>query len=67
RLMALADVYDALTTPRVYKRAWTIGDTETLILEERGKHFCPDVVDAFTKVRHEFRDIVERLADIVVE
>jgi len=67
RLMALADVYDALTTPRVYKPAWSVEDTEKLILEERGKHFCPEVVDAFAEVRDDFRDIVARLADIVVE
>ena len=47
RLMALADVFDALTTPRVYKRAWSVEEATQLITEQRGKHFDPAVADAF--------------------
>jgi len=47
RIVALADVFDALTTPRVYKDAWSIDDAVSHIQRERGKHFDPKVVAAF--------------------
>ncbi len=45
--MALADVYDALVSPRVYKPALPHEEAVRIIESERGKHFDPDVVDAF--------------------
>lgn len=47
RIVALADVFDALTTPRVYKDAWSVDDAVAHIQRERGKHFDPGVVAAF--------------------
>jgi response regulator RpfG family c-di-GMP phosphodiesterase len=47
RLMALADVYDALRTDRPYKRAFPHDTTRTIIIEGKGTHFDPDVVEAF--------------------
>lgn len=47
RLMALADVFDALISPRVYKSAMTDGEAHDVIVEGRGSHFDPDVVDGF--------------------
>lgn len=47
RIVHLADVFDALTTPRVYKLAWTSEDAAGVIRESRGKMFDPDVVRAF--------------------
>ncbi len=47
RIVALADVFDALTTPRVYKDAWSVDDAVQHIQRERGKHFDPAVVNAF--------------------
>ena len=47
RIVHLADVFDALTTPRVYKLAWTSDDAAGVIRESRGKMFDPDVVRAF--------------------
>ena len=47
RIVHLADVYDALTTPRVYKLAWTSDDAAGVIRESRGKMFDPDVTRAF--------------------
>ena len=47
RLMALADVFDALTTARVYKAAMSEAKAKAIILSERGEHFDPAVVDAF--------------------
>lgn len=49
RLMALSDVYDALISKRVYKAAFTHQEAKRIILEGRGTHFDPDVVDAFIK------------------
>jgi response regulator RpfG family c-di-GMP phosphodiesterase len=47
RIVALADVFDALTSPRVYKSAWTVDDAVAHIQRESGKHFDPAVVAAF--------------------
>jgi len=63
RLMALADVYDALMTRRVYKPPFDLVETTRIICEGRAKHFDPDVVDAFMACREQFADIAERFAD----
>ena len=63
RLMALADVYDALTTMRVYKRAWTHEEARAHILGLRGKKFDPDVVAAFELEEAKFKTIGLELAD----
>ena len=47
RIVAVADVFDALLHKRCYKAAWTLDDVLALIREQRGKHFDPKVVDAF--------------------
>ncbi|MDA8622406.1 DUF3369 domain-containing protein [Psychrosphaera sp.] len=47
RIVAVADVFDALLHKRCYKPAWTLDDVLALIEEQRGKHFDPKVVDAF--------------------
>ncbi len=47
RIAALADVFDALTSERPYKKAWAIEDAVTLIGENRGTHFDPQLVDIF--------------------
>jgi len=54
RLMAIADVYDALVTDRPYKKAFPHSDAVQIILEGSGKHFDPILVDLFLKVHHEF-------------
>lgn len=59
RLMAIVDVYDALISERVYKRAWSHAEAVALIREERGKHFDPDVVDAFLAKEDTIRAIAE--------
>lgn len=48
RIVAVADVFDALTSSRPYKKAWSIEDACDLIKNESGKHFDPSVVDAFS-------------------
>ncbi|MDR0549834.1 MAG: response regulator [Deltaproteobacteria bacterium] len=47
RIVAVADVFDALMSRRPYKRAFTVDQTVTIIQEGRGRHFDPNVVDAF--------------------
>lgn len=47
RIVALADVFDALTTPRVYKDAWSVEDAVAHIRRESGHHFDPRIVEAF--------------------
>lgn len=63
RLMALADVYDALSCKRVYKSAISHDDVLSIILEGRGKHFDPDVVDAFVAIQQQFIEIAEKFRD----
>jgi putative two-component system response regulator len=63
RLMALADVYDALISRRIYKEAMSQEDAVAIIEEGRGRHFDPDVVEAFRAVAGEFRAIAERFGD----
>jgi putative two-component system response regulator len=57
RIMALADVYDALASKRVYKEPMSHEDACRIILAEAGKQFDPDVVAAFARVEQKFRDI----------
>ncbi len=63
RLMALADVFDALINERVYKDAFPLDLARELILQGRGAHFDPQVVDAFDAVFEEFRQIALQFAD----
>jgi putative two-component system response regulator len=49
RIVAVADVFDALTSPRPYKKAWSIEDAVTYICENAGSHFDPEVVEQFKK------------------
>jgi len=63
RLMALADVYDALICRRVYKKAMPHEEAVGIIVDGRGGHFDPDVVDAFLDVVDEFQSIARRFAE----
>ena len=57
RIMALADVYDALISKRVYKPAYSHGQAVDMIVEGRGTHFDPDIVDALLDIAGEFQTI----------
>lgn len=46
RIVALADVFDALTSPRPYRRAWSLDETLALVRAQRERHFDPEIVDA---------------------
>ena len=63
RLMALADVFDALMNRRVYKPPLSLEQTTEMIRAGRGSHFDPDVVDAFLACRERFAEIATRFAD----
>jgi len=63
RLMAVADVYDALCSRRVYKAAMPHAKAVEIIREGRGQHFDPDLVDAFLELQEEFQEITRRYAD----
>lgn len=53
RIVAVADVFDALVHNRPYKRAWSIEDAVREIKAQRGRQFDPDIVDAFTTLPHD--------------
>ena len=64
RITAIADVFDALGSDRVYKKAWDDEKIFQLFRDEKGKHFDPKLVDIFFKhldkflqIRDEFKDI----------
>lgn len=65
RIMALADVFDALITKRVYKEPYSYTAAREIIANERGKHFDPDIVDAFFSNFNEFIRIAERFSESV--
>jgi putative two-component system response regulator len=63
RLMALADVYDAMSCRRVYKSAMEHNEVADIIIDGKGKHFDPDVVEAFIVVMGEFKGIATMYRD----
>lgn len=67
RLMALADVFDALISPRAYKAPVPFEEARELIAAQRGRHFDPDVTDAFLADFDEFVRVAKRYSDPVVQ
>ena len=63
RIIALADVYDALTSARCYKPAFSFEKSESIIVSEKGYHFDPQVVECFENCRLKFREIADNLRD----
>jgi len=59
RIVALADVYDALVSKRVYKSAMPHDTAKAIIVKDRGTHFDPVVVDAFLRCEAQFIEILE--------
>ncbi len=57
RIVAIADVFDALTSVRPYKEAWSIDKALEYINNESGKHFDPDLVDAMLSIRNTLEQI----------
>lgn len=63
RIVALADVFDALTSKRPYKEAWSLEDTMALIREQSGKHFDPSLVELFEANLDQILEIKARFRD----
>jgi putative two-component system response regulator len=63
RLVALADVYDALISNKIYRQGMSHEAAVGVIFGERGQHFDPDVVDAFMELTVEFEAVAHRYAD----
>ncbi|MEK8126376.1 HD domain-containing phosphohydrolase [Paenibacillus filicis] len=67
RITAIADVFDALGSERVYKKAWELDRILDLLREERGQHFDPQLVDVFMQQLPAILAIREHYADIMPE
>lgn len=63
RIVALADVYDALVSKRVYKNAYTHEIAKDIILKGKGTHFDPNIIDAFMACENEFIKIHDKFYD----
>jgi putative two-component system response regulator len=63
RIVALADFYDALTSKRCYRLAFSHDETRRMIQEGSGTHFDPDAVTAFSSLEAQFRRIREEMRD----
>jgi putative two-component system response regulator len=67
RLMAVADVYDALVSRRVYKEGMPHEKAVQIIIDGKGNHFDPDMVDAFIEIQGEFMAIGQRYHDTDID
>jgi len=67
RIMAVADVYDALISKRVYKPPFTHEKAKTILIDGKGNHFDPGIIDAFLELEEEFRQIAIKYADFEEE
>ena len=65
QIVAVADVFDALTQKRVYKKAWPLNEALNLIQHERGQHFAPEVVDAFFACKDKIIQIHRKHGSII--
>lgn len=63
RIMALADVFDALTSDRVYKKAFSHEQTRKIIIEGKSNHFDPRLVESFLALEDQFIQLKEKLGD----
>ncbi len=63
RVVAIADVFDALTTERPYKKAWPVDETVAFLKEQSGKHFDPNLVELFLGILPEILQIREHYAE----
>jgi putative two-component system response regulator len=57
RITAIADVFDALTSKRPYKKAFSVEKAFDIMAEERGKSFDPELIDAFFSIKKEIAEI----------
>lgn len=67
RICSVADVFDALTSVRPYKKAWTVKDATAWMLSESGKHFDPAIIEAFQIAMPEILRIRELYRDDIID
>ncbi|TAN65784.1 MAG: bacteriohemerythrin [Methylobacter sp.] len=67
RICSVADVFDALTSTRPYKEAWTVEDATAWVIAESGKYFDPEIVAAFSKAMPEILRIRELYRDDIID
>ena len=63
RIVAIADVFDALTSIRPYKKAWTEEEAVNFLREQKGRHFDPQLVDLFAAEMPAIREVRLRWAE----
>ena len=63
RIMAVVDVFDALTSKRVYKDAFSVDKAIDILKESSGSHFEPELVDEFIKIRSKIEKVFEENSD----
>lgn len=63
RIVAIADVFDALCSPRPYKESWSFNDSFNYIIEHKGSHFDPKCVDNFVASKSEITEIFSKYRD----
>ena len=66
RIMAIADVYDALISERPYKPAFTHEEAVKIIYEDRGRRFDPKLVDIFMSIQNRFKEVRENFNSVVL-
>jgi response regulator RpfG family c-di-GMP phosphodiesterase len=59
----VADVFDALGSNRIYKKAWRDEDIFSMFIKQKGKHFDPKIVDLFLEHKQDFIDIRNKFLD----
>lgn len=64
RVVAVADVFDALTSERPYKKAWSIQDALNYLAAEKGKHFDPDCIEAFHSQFERILNVRQKFLDL---
>jgi len=63
RIVAIADVFDALTSERPYKKAWPLEEAYAHLVEQAGKHFDPNLVNIFVGSKPEVEEILHKYAE----
>jgi putative two-component system response regulator len=63
RIICVIDVFDALTSKRSYKEAWPIHKAVSLLIQEKGKHFDPQLIDLFLSHQDSFVEILKTHQD----
>lgn len=63
RIMAVADVFDALVSKRVYKEKMSVDEAYNVLKEESGKHFDPQIVDIFINIRYDVEEYVKKIEE----